>query len=993
MRRTVDVPLSGTDDAHREAREAGRRPSRWAGLVAVVGTGGGGRSHVPRRDSTGRGAALLTLVVALGLTAIAWRYAEDRDEHATRIDLETRVSQAVSRLTAGMEAHTQMLRSGAALVASVGPVGRDEWRSFVGTLAPDTSSGLEGMGWAPYVPAQAFDAHLEAVRRGGAPGYRVVPPPDGREAFGPVVYFEPFTDRIPRAFGVDMYQDPPRRLAMQEARDRGVPSMTVRLPLADGKQQSARHGFFVYFPAYRPGAPTATVEQRRAALLGWVFAPLRSADFLQGALGVDHRNLYLEVHDGSGAGVTLVAAGDPPRTDVPPALQVPVRMVDRIWRIDAWPVVRGGSAGPRASDAVAVAGGLASLLLCGIAWTLAGIRGRALAIADGLTDALRESNETLEACVRERTASLRESDARLARVNDKLGSVNAAFQVVGAPGPMEEHLAAIAAHLRRIVPAEIALAVAFRSDAAVSPVVGLDADGALPITERGRWRDAAERSDRAGTPAIDAGGTTTLPYRLQAPLRDAVGRARGCLMLGRESGGFPPEDTAVLSQFALLVGTSLSLDETLARERSARAEAERADRAKDEMLAVVSHELRTPLNAIQGWLYVLRRRRADDTALLDRAVEVIQRNLDTQVQLVDDLLDTARMVTGKLRLDLRPLDLVPVLNGVVDSVRPMAEAKGVTLSLRIADERFDTVGDAARLQQVAWNLLSNAVKFTPAGGSVSMRLERLGWLAQLEVEDTGTGIEEAFLPHVFERFRQADSSSARSTGGLGLGLALVQHIVQAHGGQVMVRSDGVGLGACFTVSLPLGMSGLHDGSARQRDGRVDDWTGVVSTPLDDPHRDAGGGADTDAGRPGPLEGLTVLVVEDHDDSRELLAEFLGSLGVRVFTAANGHEAMAALRSIGVREPPPILLCDIGLPGEDGHALLARIRSDAFDSGRWKGGGLVAYALSAFTRDEDRARSLAAGFVEHLAKPLVQTDLVARLSRLRDRSVPPWSTGP
>jgi signal transduction histidine kinase/CheY-like chemotaxis protein len=849
------------------------------------------------------------------------------------------------------------------------------------------------MGWAPYVPAQSLDAHLEAVRRGGAPDYRVRPPPDGRDAFGPVVYLEPFTGRNPRALGVDMYQDPPRRLAMQEARDKGAPSLSTRLPLSEGKEQPPEHGFFVYMPAYRPGAPTDTVEQRRAALLGWAYASFRSADFLQSALGADHRDLYLEVRDGGTAGATMVAAGEPPRADVPPALQVPVRMVNRDWRVDAWPVVRARTAGLSASDAVAIGGALATLLLFGIVWTLACTRSRALAIADRMTVALRQSNETLEARVRERTASLRESNERLARVNDKLGSVNAALQVIGAPGPMEAHLGAIAAHLRRILPAEVALAVAFRAEAAVAPVVGLDADAALPVAERERWRRAAERSDRSGTPPAETDGAT-LPYRLQAPLHDALGRVRGYLMLGRETGGFPPEDTAVLSQFALLAGTSLSLNETLARERNARAEAERADRTKDEMLAVVSHELRTPLNAIQGWLYVLRQRRSDDASLLDRAVKVIQRNLDTQLQLVDDLLDTAHGVTGKLRLDLHPLDLVSVLNGALEAVRPMAESKGVSLSLRIADERFDTVGDPSRLQQVVWNLLSNAVKFTPPGGSVSLRLERLGWLAQIEVEDTGQGIEAAFLPHVFERFRRADSSSTRSTGGLGLGLALVQHIVQAHGGQVMVRSQGSGLGACFTVSLPLGMSGLHDGSARQRDGKVDAWTGVVSTPLEDPPGEADTAVAADAGTPGPLAGLTVLVVEDHDDSRELLAEFLVTQGARVLTAANGHEAMAGLRSIGDDEPPPVLLCDIGLPGEDGYALLARIRRHEHESGRWKEGGLVAYALSAFTRDEDRERSLAAGFAEHLPKPLVQTDLVARLGRLRDRPVPPWtSAGP
>jgi signal transduction histidine kinase/CHASE1-domain containing sensor protein/ActR/RegA family two-component response regulator len=996
--------MSGSQEAARRSKTPGgaaasvdARPAHAGRLAAMTDRLSRGSVH-----RATRGAAWFALLASLALTVAAWRLADARERGAAHTDLETSAGQIASRLTARMLAYQQMLHGAAGLLATVDSVSRDDWRSYVNAIGLDVLPGIEGVGWAKRVRAGELAAHVEAARQQGVPDYRVFPP-GRRDLYGPVTYLEPRSRRNLRAAGFDMYADPARRLAMQEARDSGRPSLTGRVVLVQEDEPTHQSGFLMYLPVYRSGAAAPdTLEARRESLLGWVYAPFRAADFVDAALHGDAGGLRFELRDARDGGASMFVAGMAAAPDREPMLRIPLAMINREWELLLWPRAPAAHGGPRVSLVIAVGGIVASLLIFGIVWTLATTRSRAVAIADRMTVALRHVNETLEARVRERTASLRDSKQRLATVNDKLRSVNAAFRMIGAPGPIAGRLAEVAAQLRTIVPAEIALAVAFGPEGSGVPAIGLDADPVLPEAERERWRLRALQSDRSGVDSpLDPGGSLT--YRLQAPLLDARGRARGYLLLGRDVGGFPAEYTAVLSQFALLVGTSLSLHETLARERHARGEAERADRAKEEMLAVVSHELRTPLNAIQGWLDVLRRRRSDDAAMLDRAVQVIQRNLDTQVQLVDDLLDTAWIVGGKLRLALHPLDLVALLRTTVDSVRPLAQAKRITLSLHCGAGAFATVGDASRLEQVVWNLLTNAVKFTQPGGTVSVRLERLGWLAQLEVEDDGQGIEADLLPHVFDRFRQADSSSTRSAGGLGLGLALVRHIVQAHGGQVMVRSDGPGCGASFTVSLPLGLAGLPDRAAGSDDSGVDppvpQRPGVVElqgppapAPSDTAIADispAGAASsaalqeDRAAGMPEPLAGLSVLVVEDHDDSRELLAEFLAAQGARVLQAANGHDAMAQLRTLPRDGPPAALLCDIGLPGENGYALLARLRRAEQDEGRVPGSRLVAFALSAFTRAEDRERSLQAGFVEHLSKPLAQDELLARLRLLCD----------
>jgi signal transduction histidine kinase/ActR/RegA family two-component response regulator len=379
--------------------------------------------------------------------------------------------------------------------------------------------------------------------------------------------------------------------------------------------------------------------------------------------------------------------------------------------------------------------------------------------------------------------------------------------------------------------------------------------------------------------------------------------------------------------------------ELLVRERE-------ANRLKDEFLATLSHELRTPLNAILGWTKLLRAN-AVPAASVDRALEKVERNAQVQTRLVEDLLEVSRITTGKLRLELKPIDLVTILNTAVDSIRPAAEARGVTVERRLDTFALPTVGDPDRLQQVVWNLLSNAVKFTPPGGVVSVSIARHEATDVLTVSDTGIGIDPAFLPSVFDTFRQADASSTRTQSGLGLGLSIVRHLVEMHGGEVRAESAGLEKGSTFVVRLPV----------RRADPHVPSDDANVPSPVSLPLTGA------------RLAGRSVLVVEDDQDTRELLVSILQAVGATVHAA---EDAEAALR-LAIAARPEAVVSDIAMPGQDGYALLREL-----DAALGPDAPRVRVALTAFAAERDRQRAFEAGYQHHIAKPFDPAALVALL---------------
>jgi nitrogen-specific signal transduction histidine kinase/ActR/RegA family two-component response regulator len=393
----------------------------------------------------------------------------------------------------------------------------------------------------------------------------------------------------------------------------------------------------------------------------------------------------------------------------------------------------------------------------------------------------------------------------------------------------------------------------------------------------------------------------------------------------------------------------------LEREKQARSEAEAVNRSKDQFLATLSHELRTPLNAIYGWARILEAGPLDETATR-RATEAILRNAAAQVQLIEDLFDVSRVITGNMRLDVRPLNVPAVLEAALDTVRPTAAAKGVHLE-RIFDPRVGALmGDPARLQQAVWNLLMNAVKFTPRDGRVDVHLRLAGDHIEIVVSDTGEGIAPEHMPRIFQRFGQADSSSTRRHSGLGIGLALVRHLVELHGGTVSAQSGGPGLGATFTVMLP-----------------------TVPVPALPPlvARDHAGGPAPEQVKPVSLRDLRVLVVDDDADGLELATLVLINAGAEVRASPSPAAAMAVLEDW----PADVLVTDLEMPGEDGMSLLRRARRAMTLRGR----RLPGLALTAYGRPEDRIRALAAGFNLHLGKPVSPPELVLAVASLGGRT--------
>jgi signal transduction histidine kinase len=462
--------------------------------------------------------------------------------------------------------------------------------------------------------------------------------------------------------------------------------------------------------------------------------------------------------------------------------------------------------------------------------------------------------------------------------------------------------------------------------------------------------DDRNRTQQAITACVAGGERYDIEYRTVSP-KGAIRWVRATGQTQRDAQGQPLGFSGTTQDITGRKRWEEEREQLLASERAARIEGERANRLKDEFLATLGHELRTPLNAMTGWLELLRLE-ADNPQTILEGVEVIERNVRVQAQLIDDLLDVSRIISGKVRLDIKPVQLGDVLRAALETVQPTAFAKGVRLELMIPAHAPAISGDFGRLQQVVWNLLTNAIKFTARGGKVQVLLEAVDSSLVVRVTDTGEGISPDFLPHVFERFRQADGTPSRQHGGLGLGLSIVKTLVEMHGGHVSAHSAGKGQGATFEIRLPVRLAKLPE-----------------PEPSHDPalfH-----------GQPGPhgrldLSGVTILVVDDDSDARGMMHRLLENCKATSVEAADAARALQLIPEI----KPDLILSDIGMPGTDGYQFIREARRQGIT--------VPAVALTAFARSEDRVRSILAGFQAHLAKPIEPSELLALVASMTGR---------
>lgn len=574
-----------------------------------------------------------------------------------------------------------------------------------------------------------------------------------------------------------------------------------------------------------------------------------------------------------------------------------------------------------------------------------------------------------------RAESMRRHAAKLHELNRASLGINAARSIDGILCAVAEAARSILRSRRATMTIALdpapdrrraAVAVADRPTSVSEPSTAATALQALVFAEGAAVR--LGRDELAARPAFRAalaaeGDATSL---LGAPIAGADGRVIGLVAaFDADEGGFSEDDEAIAVQLAQLASIAL--------ENAVQAEAREANRLKDEFLATLSHELRTPLSVILGWTRILRAGPIDPTRAT-RGLDVIERNVAAQVRLIDELLDISRITAGKLRIDTRALPIRPLVEAAVEALRPDAEAKDVALKTSLDEGACDVLGDADRLAQVVSNVLGNALKFTPRGGRIEVRLARVGDQVELSVSDTGEGISAEFLPFVFERFRQGDSTSTRKQGGLGIGLAVVRHIVELHGGRVRAESAGRGRGATFVITLhALADSPIVAAPPREGEGEaVTRRSGSEAAAAAQARAVVAG----DVSGPCPLGGLKLVLVEDEADARELLRELLMLNGADVVAVGSVREALEAIAA----SPPDVLVSDLAMPGEDGYALIRRLRE-------WPpelGGAIPALALTAYARAEDRTRALAAGFQMHAVKPIEPVDLVAAVLRLAAR---------
>jgi len=1069
-----------------------------------------GRSPIER--STSRAwIPFAVLIGTLSLTGIAVFYVQNSVRANDRVRFERSAQEISSAIDGRLDTCVALLRASTGLFAASKSVEAEEFQKFVARLdLARHYPGVQGIGFSVRLHPDEKDQLIATMRRTVSPDFKLWPAGE-RSEYHTIIYLEPLDRRNRAAIGYDMYTEPTRRAAMEQARDTGLPVASGRVTLVQEIDDDKQAGFVIYAPVYRNDRPAEKIEDRRDALIGFVYAPLRVGDLLRGTLtGLEHKGVDFQVFDGTSPSANALlydsGEGSIASSKLQFTSQTMTAVAGRPWMLTFKSSPQFDSASPLSFALLTLlGGGLLSLVLFTITTAqararvvteraLMGLKQRERSSRKSLEDqkqaemALRKSEEELrlanyrfrvaeeasksfhydwnlqtdtvvrsenfrqvlgyglgeiagtweawkdlthpedflmskdeaieylnqlpddileaEYRVRHKDGRYRDLYNRGIILRDERGK---AHRVIGQTVDITErklaevklleanqqaiveyeHLLERIASLAQALGAARELPPIFRAlrefAIASAPCNGLfvslyDAakdvrtaeygwgDGIelgvsglppMPVTAEGPNSRAIRTGEivitkdymktTSGHPQVIIGPENGLrPQSSMAVPMSVLGRIIGTIEVqSYDADAYKEEHATAMRMAANLTAVAIENAQLLARESQARAEAEESNRLKDEFLATVSHELRTPLTAILGWARMLDSDEVKDEVAA-RAIQTILRNAKSQAQIIDDILDVSRIVTGNLHLNLEPTDLTPVIESAINVVRPAAEAKHISIVTNFDVQPAVVSGDAHRLQQIAWNLLSNAIKFTPEHGCVQIAVHEISAHVLITVSDNGQGITTGFLPHVFERFRQADSSTTRAYGGLGLGLAIVRHLVEIHGGSVSAQSDGEGKGATFAVRLPLVNMKTADRPEQANDEQI-------------PQRQPS------------LKGVHVLVVDDDPTTLEMIAAVLAGRQAKVTTVLSAQEAITAIN----KSKPDVLVSDIAMPGQDGYELIERIRELDPNSVAT----IPAVAITAYAGEGDRRRALRAGYQSYLPKPIEPSELVAIVADL------------
>ncbi|HKY43440.1 MAG TPA: CHASE domain-containing protein [Pyrinomonadaceae bacterium] len=927
----------------------------------------------------------LILLLGFCFTLLVYHYFSKLTYEQDEIRFERAVQEIQDQVRLRIETSTALLRAGTGLFAASDVVDAGEFGRFVQQIELQKNyPGIQGIGFSRRFRREEMDSVIATMEREVKEGFGVWPEAPARDEYTAILYLEPATDANKIAIGFDMFTEPVRRQAMETARDTGKPTASGRVTLVQERGfDPDQLGFLIYAPVYRKNVPLSTEAERRAALLGYVYSPYRIDDFLAQITAEKNYDVAFQVYDETTqvSPENLFSFGGYDASKKPLFSKTQTQeFAGRKWMLAyaTKPSFYDSSNQPLSKYTIII-GVLLSLLFFAV--TRSEIRARTR--AERATEEVKHSETTIRKTLTEReraeeelrktTDALREADQRaileyerllerikalaqaLGTAHDLTAIFRALREFTNSSVPCNGFFVSLYDPLRDVRTACHAWADGEELDVSELPPMAVTAQG--PNSRAVRTGQVIITNDymraQRGHPGVIVGPDNGLrPESSMAVPMAVMGRIIGTIEVqSYKSDVYRPEHVTAMSMAANLTAVAIENVRLLKLERTAREAAEESNRLKDEFLATVSHELRTPLTAILGWSRLLEGGTLDD-GITKQAIETIGRNAKAQAQIVDDILDVSRIITGNLYIDLRPLEVVPVVENAINVVRQTADAKGIKIETYYDSTPATISGDANRLQQVVWNLLSNAVKFTDSGGRVCVKVALVGPTVEISVADTGQGISKEFLPYVFDRFRQADSTTTRQHGGLGLGLAIARHLIEIHGGMIKAESLGEGRGSKFTIKLPL-----FEASPLAADSpEASQFKAIRSPQL--------------------LSGLNVLLVDDDSDTLKLMATALTKRQANVTAVSSANEAIRAI----TLKRPDVLVSDIAMPDEDGYGLIEKVRR--LENGETQ--NIPAVAITAYAKDEDRERALSSGFQIYLAKPVELTELISVVARAARR---------